>query len=114
MEIYTNIVNNSNDKKINKLKLIEDERNRLSYIKDLKNERYNHSIKPEVNELYKKTIELNKSKRKIYIKFKDTKNKYINDYIENEINLNTIEYKILKRKTNSIIIKIKEITKKRS
>ena len=111
MEIYTNIVNNSTDKKIIKLKLIEDERNRLSYIKDLKNERYNHSIKPEVNELYKKTIELNKLKRKIYIKFKDTNYKFINDYIENEINIDTMEYKILKRKIDSINLKIKEIIK---
>ena len=30
--IYTNIMNNSTDKKIIKFKLIEDERNRLSYV----------------------------------------------------------------------------------
>ena len=71
-EIYSNIVNNSNDKKIIKLKMIEDERDRLRYVKDLKYKRSKYSIKPEVNDLYKKTIELNKLKRKIYIKFKDS------------------------------------------
>ena len=59
----------------------------------------------------KKTIELNKSKRKIYIKFKDTNYKYINRYIENETNIDIIEYKIFKRKIDSIILKIKEIIK---
>ena len=59
----------------------------------------------------KKTIELNKLKRKIYIKFKDTNYKFINDYIENEINIDTMEYKILKRKIDSINLKIKEIIK---
>ena len=66
MEIYTNIVNNSTDKKIIKLKMIEDERDRLKYVRDLKYKRSKYSIKPEVNDLYKKTIELNKLKREIY------------------------------------------------
>ena len=59
----------------------------------------------------KKTIELNKSKRKIYIEFKDTNYKYMDKYIENETNIDIIEYKILKRKIDSIILKIKEIIK---
>ena len=111
MEIYTNITNNTTDKRIIKLKLIEDERDRLEYVKDLKLESNKYPIKSEVNNLYKKTIELNESKRKIYNRFKDTNYKYINDYIENKINIDTIEYKILKRKINSIIIKINEIIK---
>ena len=86
-EIYTIIVNNSTDKKIIKLKMIEDERDRLRYIKDLRYEKYNYSIKPEVNVLYKKTIELHKLKRKIYIKFKDSDYKNIDKYIENESNI---------------------------
>ena len=108
MEIYTNITNNTTDKRIIKLKLIEDERDRLEYVRELKLESNKYPIKSEVNDLYKKTIELNKSKRKIYNRFKDSNYKYINDYIENKININTMEYKILK-KINSIIIKIKEI-----
>ena len=54
---------------------------------------------------------MNKSIRKIYNRFKETNYKHINDYIENEINIDTIEYKILKRKMNSIYLKIKEIIK---
>ena len=34
--MYVNIVNNSTDKKIIELKMIEDERARLKYVKDLK------------------------------------------------------------------------------
>ena len=67
--------------------MIEDEISRLKYIRDLKNERSKYSIKSEVNDLYKKTIELNKLKRKIYIKFKDSNYKYIDKYIENETNI---------------------------
>ena len=73
--------------------------------------RRKNPIKSEVNDLYKKTIELNKTIRKIYNRFKETNYKHINDYIENEINIDTIEYKILKRKINSIYLKIKEIIK---
>ena len=109
MEIYTNIMNNTIDKRTIKLKLIEDERDRLRYVRNLKLERRKYPIKSEVNYLYKKTIELNKSKRKIYNRFKDTNYKYINNYIENEINIYTMEYKILKKKINSINLKIKEI-----
>ena len=98
MEIYTNSMNNTTDKRIIKLKLIEDERDRLEYVRNLKLKSNEYPIKSEVNNLYKKTIELNKSKRKIYNRFKDTNYKYINDYIENEINIDTMEYKILKRK----------------
>ena len=76
-EIYTNIVNNSTDKKIIKLKMIEDERDRLKYVRNLKHKSTKYSIKHNVNDLYKKTIELNKLKRKIYIKFKDSNYKYI-------------------------------------
>ena len=35
-----------------KLKMIEDERNRLEYVKELKLKRYKYSIKPEVNDLH--------------------------------------------------------------
>ena len=48
-EIYTNILNNSTDKKIIKLKLIED---RLSYVRNLKLKRREYPIKSEVNNLY--------------------------------------------------------------
>ena len=54
MEIYTNIVNNSTDKKIIKLEMIEDEKGRLGYVKDLKHKRHKYSIKCEVNDLNKK------------------------------------------------------------
>ena len=54
---------------------------------------------------------MDKTIRKIYNRFKETNYKNINDYIENEINIDTIEYKILKRKINSIYLKIKEIIK---
>ena len=104
-------MNNSTDKKIIKLKLIEDERDRLSYVINFKLKSREYPIKSEVNNLYKKTIELNKSKRKIYNRFKETDYKYINDYIENEINIDTMEYKILKKKINSTYLKIKEIDK---
>ena len=67
--------------------MIEDERSRLKYVRDLKNERFKYSIRPEVNDLYKKTIKLNKFKRKIYIKFKDSNYKYIDKYIDNETNI---------------------------
>ena len=88
--------------------MIEDERDRFRDIRDLKYKKYKYSIKPEVNDLYKKTIELNKLKRKIYIKFKDSNYKYVNKYIENETNIDIIEYKILKRKIDSINLKIKK------
>ena len=110
-EIYTNIVNNSTNKKIIKLKMIEDERDRLKYVRDLKRKSTKYQIKPEVNDLYKKTIELNKLKRKIYIKFKDSNYKYIDKYIENETNIHIVKFKILKRNIDSIILKIKEIIK---
>ena len=83
---------------------------RLKYIRDLKNERSKYSIKSEVNDLYRKTIELNKLKRKIYIKFKDS-NYIIDKYIENETNIDIVKFEILKRKIDSIILKIKEIIK---
>ena len=51
-EMYVNIVNYSTDKKIIKLKMIEDERARLKYVKDLKCKRFKYSIKSEVNDLY--------------------------------------------------------------
>ena len=54
---------------------------------------------------------MNKLKRKIYIKFKDSNYQYIDKYIENIINIDIIEYKILKRKFDSIILRIKEIIK---
>ena len=54
MEIYTNITNNTTDKRIIKLKLIEDERDRLEYVRDLKLESNKYPIKSEVNNLYKK------------------------------------------------------------
>ena len=82
--MYINILNNTTDKRIIKLKMIEDERDRLRDIRDLKYKKYKYSIKPGVNDFYKKAIELNKLKRKIYIKFEDSNYKYINRYIENE------------------------------
>ena len=112
-EIYTNILNNSTDKKIIKLKLIENERDRLSSVKELKLKSHDYPIKSEVNYLYKKTIELNMTIRKIYNRFKETNYKYINDYIENKFNIDTMEYKILKKKINSTYLKIKEIIKNR-
>ena len=54
---------------------------------------------------------MNKSKRKIYNRFKETDYKYINDYIENENNIDTMEYKLLKKKINSTYLEIKEIIK---
>ena len=54
---------------------------------------------------------MNKTIRKIYNRFKETNHKHINDYIENKINIDTIEYKILKKKINSTYLKIKEIIK---
>ena len=56
---------------------------------------------------------MNKTIRKIYNKFKETNYKYINDYIEHKINIDTMEYKILKKKINSTYLKIKEIIKNR-
>ena len=111
IEMYINILNNTTDKKTIILKLIEDERDRLRYIKDLKRKKHIYSIKPEVNDLNKKTINLNKLIRKIFTRFKGTDYKHINDYIENEINIEIMEYKILKRNVDSIILKIKEIIK---
>ena len=110
-EIYTNILNNSTDKKIIKLKLIEVERDRLDYVRNLKLNKSDYPIKYEVNDLYNITINLNKSIRKIYNRFKEINYKYITDYIENEINIDTMEYKILKKKINSMYLKIKEIIK---
>ena len=54
---------------------------------------------------------MNKSIRKIYNRFKETNYKYITDYIEKEINIDTMEYKIFKKKINSMYLKIKEIIK---
>ena len=56
---------------------------------------------------------MNKTKRKIYNRFKKTNYKYLNDYIENEINIDTMEYKILIKKINSIYLKINEIIKEK-
>ena len=56
---------------------------------------------------------MDKTIRKIYNRFKETNYKHINDYIENEINIDTMEYKILKKKINSTYLKIIEIVKKR-
>ena len=110
-EIYTNILNNSTDKKINKFKLIEYKSNRLSSVIKLKLMRREYSIRSEVNHLYKKTIKLNKTIRKIYNRFKETNYKYIDDYIENEINIDTMEYEILRKKVNRIYLKIEKIIK---
>ena len=61
--------------------------------------------------MYNITINLSKSIRKIYNRFKETNYKYITDYIENEINIDTMEYIILKKKINSIYLKIDKIKK---
>ena len=106
-------MNNSTDKKLIKLKLIEDKINRLEYVSNLKLKICKYPIKSEVNNLYKNIIELNKLKRKIHNRFKNTNYKYIDDYIENEINIDTMEYKILKKKNNSIYLNNKEIIKKK-
>ena len=53
-EIYTNILNNSTDKKIIKFKLFENEKDRLNSVRELKLLRHKYSIKSEVNDLYKK------------------------------------------------------------
>ena len=105
-EIYTNILNNSTGKKIIKLKLIEVERDRLDYVKSLKLKKIDYSIKSEVNDLYNITINLNNSIRKIYNRFKETNYKYRTDYIENAMNIDTMEYKIPKKKINSMYFKI--------
>ena len=59
-EIYTDIVNNSTAKKIIKLKIIEDEKDRLKYVRGLRYISSKYLIKPEVNDLYNKIVELNK------------------------------------------------------
>ena len=64
--------------------------------------------KPEVNDLYNKTKELFKSKRKIYIEFKESSYKNIDKYIEDVMDINITEFKILKRKINLINLKMKE------
>ena len=110
-EIYTNILNNSTDKKYIKFKLIENERDRLDHVRNLKLNKSDYPIKSEVNDLYNITINLNKSIRKIYNRFKETNYKYITDYIENEFNIDIMEYKILKKKINSIYLKIDKIIK---
>ena len=110
-EIYNNILNNGTDKKIMKLKLIEDERNRLNYVKSLKRSKITYSIETEVNNLYNLTINLNNSIRKIYNKFKETNYKKITNYIENENNLDTLEYKKLKIEINTIYLKIDKMKK---
>ena len=111
-EMYTKILNNSTNKKYIKFKLIENERDRLDYVKSLKLKIVDYPIESEVDDLYKLTIKLNNSIRKIYNRFKETNYKYITDYIENEINIDTMEYKILKKKIKSIYLKIDKIKKK--
>ena len=110
-EIYTNVLNNSTDRKIIKFKLIEDEINSLSDVYRLKLKRCKYPIKSEVNDFCKNIKRLNNPKRKIYNRFKETSYKHINDCINKEINIDTMEYKILKTKNNSIYLKIKEIIK---
>ena len=69
--------------------------------------------KSEVNDLCNKTKELFKLKRKTYIKFKESNYKNIDKYIEDVIDINITEYKILKRKINSINSKMKETIEKK-
>ena len=69
--------------------------------------------KSEVNDLYNKTKELFKLKRQIYIKFKENNYKNIDKYIEDVIDISITEYKILKRKINSINLKMKEVIEKK-
>ena len=45
--IHSNIINNSSDKKIIKLKVIEDERYRLNHLKEFNRKKHNDSIKSE-------------------------------------------------------------------
>ena len=65
-EMYTKILNNSTNKKYIKFKLIENERDRLDYVKSLKLKIVDYPIESEVDDLYKLTIKLNDSIREIY------------------------------------------------
>ena len=69
--------------------------------------------KSELNDLHNKYKELIKLKREIHFKFKESNYKSIDKYIEDEIDISIIKYKILKRKINSIILKMKEIIEKK-
>ena len=63
-EIYTNILNNSTDKKIIKFKLFENEKDRLNSVRELKLLRHKYSIKSEVNDLYKKNNRIGQDNKK--------------------------------------------------
>ena len=112
MEMFNNILNNSTDKRIIKFKMIMEEREYSGYIRGLK---MCHKFfkKSELNNLHNKYKELIKLKRKIHFKFKESNYKSIDKYIEDEIDISIIKYKILKRKINSIILKMKEIIEKK-
>ena len=88
-EIYSNILNNTTDKKIIKFKLIEDEKDRLNIIKGLNLIKNKYKIKSEIDSLNELHINFNKVIREIYNKFKKSEYKKIKDYIENE---NIVKY----------------------
>ena len=112
MEMFNNILNNSTDKRIIKFKMIMEEREYLGYIRELKMS-YKFLKKYELNDLHNKYKELIKLKREIYFKFKESNYKSINKYIEDEIDISIIKYNILKRKIDSINLKMNEIIEKK-
>ena len=112
MEMFNNILNNSTDKRIIKFKMIMEERAYLGYIRGLK--MCNKFLKKsELNDLHNKYEELIKLKREIYFKFKESNYKSIDKYIEDEIDISIIKYKILKRKVNSINLKMEQMIEKK-
>ena len=92
--------------------MIIEEREYLGYIRELKM-CYKFLKKSELNDLHNKYKELIKLKREIYFKFKDSNYKSVDKYIEDEIDISIIRYNILKRKINSINLKMNEIIEKK-
>ena len=113
MEMFNNILNNSTDKRIIEFKMIMKEREKLQDVKKLKYMCPKILKKSEVNDLYNKTKELFKLKRKKIFNFKESNYKNIAKYIEDVIDISITEYKILKRKINSINSKMKETIEKK-
>ena len=63
--MFDNILNNSTDKRIIKLKMIMEEKEQLLDVRELKYMCYKFFKKSEINDLYNKTKELIKLKREI-------------------------------------------------
>ena len=112
--MFNNILENSADKRIIKFKMITEEREKLQDIKKLKYMCPKILKKSEVDDLYNKTKELFKLKRQIYIKFKESNYKNIDKYIEDVLDIIITENKMLKRKINSINLKMKEVIEKKN